>query len=345
MSDSRNDVRAAEQKNSPRSVSPSLQAPSNEGVLCYLITGGTGFLGSHLTRSLLRAGHRVRAYARGEHGHEALERSVPAGERARLSTLLGAVEDLDRLRLAMRGVDYVIHAAAQKIVPLAEYDPGSCLRSNVSGTMNVALAALEANVRRAVLISTDKASAPATVYGASKLCGERAWLAANRYSAGARPEYVAVRYGNVWRSRGSVLEAWDTARGRGEIPGITDPRCTRFHFRLEQAAEFVLQALHEAKPGDLWVPRLPTYKLGDLWRAYAKHHDEDGPPRPIGLRLAEKMHESLISENESSACARKDERKYVLRPGEIHEQGGWSYHSGGETWRLGVEDLVREMSG
>lgn len=324
-------------------VSPSLQAPPKGGVLCYLITGGTGFLGSYLCKLLLSQGHKVRAYARSEHGHEALERSIPQEQRPRLSNLLGAVEDLDRLRLAMRGVDRVIHAAAQKVVPLAEYDPGSCIRTNISGTMNVALACLEAKVKRAVLVSTDKASAPATVYGATKLAAERAWLASNRYSAGEAPEYLAVRYGNVWKSKGSVLHAWDASRAIGKTPGITDVRCTRYHFRLEDAAAFVLDALEHGSPGDLWIPRLPIYSLGDLWRAYAQHSGESDPPRPIGLRIAEKLHESLISPNESSSVKSKDERKYVLRPGEIHEQGGWEYNSGMERWRLSVPQLVEEM--
>ena len=306
----------------------------------YLVTGATGFLGSEITRHLLSQGHKVRAFARNEHGHEALERSIPDEQKGRFSTLLGSVEDVSRLTRACRGVTYVIHAAAQKIVPLAEYDPGACIGTNVWGTQNVSRACLDAGVRRAVFVSTDKASSPATLYGASKLCAERVWLGSNRYSAGSGCEYVAVRYGNVWASKGSVLEAWAGSKGKLKI---TDPQCTRFHIHRHEAVSFVLDALAHALPGELWIPKLPTYRIGNLCMAFRRAFNLPAQPEIVGLRLAEKLHEDLISPHESIACKSQDEHKYILEPGRIHEQGGWGYSSGMPGHQLSVEELTREV--
>lgn len=305
----------------------------------YLITGATGFLGSSLTTHLLALGHKVRAYARSEHGHESLRALVKEEHLPRLSSLLGAVEDLDRLRLAMRGVDRVIHAAAQKVVPLGEYDPRSCIKTNVEGTMNVALACLEAKVKRAAFISSDKASAPATVYGACKLASERSWLGANRYSAGTSTEYVAVRYGNCWLSSGSVIHAWRKAEASGLPIQITDPNCTRFHITLKEACKLILDALEHADPGTLWIPRLPSYRLGDLGNAFRAAYGIQRQPQIMGLRMAEKLHESMISEDESPCVRSEDEGHYVLEPGKVYRKGRPAYTSGSNEWRLSVTAL------
>lgn len=313
------------------SALPSRPASDEETIL---ITGGTGFLGSLLTAHLLKLGHKVRVYARSEHGHERLASKTPVDARKRLSTCLGSVEDVSRLSRALSGVSMAIHAAAQKIVPLAEYDPGACVATNVSGTANVIEACLRAGVKRAVLVSTDKASAPYTVYGASKLCAERLWIAANSYSAGRSTEFFAVRYGNVWGSRGSVLEAWTKQiQKSGEIE-VTHPSCTRWHITASQACEFVLTALKQASPGDLWIPKLPRYALGTLAQAFG------GKVKEIGLRLAEKKHEDLISEHESCSVRDQDAHKFILRPGEVHEDGGWAYRSSASDARsLTIEEL------
>lgn len=304
----------------------------------YLITGGTGFLGSHLTKHLLTQGHKVRVYARSEHGHERLSQLIPQEQRPRLSTLLGAVEDLGRLRIALRGVDHVIHAAAQKIVPIAEYDPGRCVATNVDGTANVIDACLSLGVRSAVLVSSDKAAAPYTVYGATKLCAERLWLAANRYSAGGFPAFMACRYGNVWGSKGSVLETWAGEQEAGKPISITYPNCTRWHITVEQAIKVVLEALHEHEAGDLVIPKMPRYTLGHLAEAFG------GPSKVVGLRLAEKKHEDLISEHESCSVKTQDDACFVLRPGELHEEGGWSYRSSAATARaLSVDELRKAV--
>jgi UDP-N-acetylglucosamine 4,6-dehydratase len=272
----------------------------------YLITGGCGFLGSAITQHLLGQGHKVRVYSRSEHAHEKLIQSIPEDQRSRLTSTLGAVEDYPRLLKALRRVDLVIHAAAQKCIPLAEADPGACLSTNVQGSRNVADACLEAGVKRAVLVSTDKASSPATLYGASKLCAERLWLASNRYSAGQGTEYLAVRYGNVFASQGSVLHAWVDAKERGQALKITHPDCTRFHIHRHEAVAFVLDALVHAAPGELWIPKLPTYRIGNLCMAFRRAFNIPAQPEVVGLRLAEKLHEDLISPHESIACKRKE---------------------------------------
>lgn len=310
----------------------------------YLVTGGTGSLGTALTKHLLSAGHKVRAFARNEHGHERLSTSIPEVHRSDLSCLIGAVEDLERLKRAVHGCDYVIHAAAQKAIPLAEYNPTECVGTNIRGSCNVITACLgEGAVKRAVLVSTDKASSPATLYGGTKFVAERLWLNANRYSAGNPPHFVAVRYGNVWASNGSVIHAWKKQASSGQAIEITDPQCTRFHITLGEAVSFVLAALHGAAAGELWVPRLPSYRLGDLGQAYRTVFDLHNQPTISGLRLSEKLHESMISPDESSSLKAEDDSHYTLEPGVIHRKGGMSYTSGSNQHRLGVEALTEEI--
>ena len=310
------------------------------GPSVYGITGGTGSLGTSLTLHLLSQGHRVRAYARNEHGHEKLIQAVPSEQRSRLSSTIGAVEDAGRLRRALQGVDYVIHAAAQKSIPLAEYSPRECTFTNIVGSCNVIEACLDAKVKRAVLVSTDKASSPATLYGGTKFVAERLWLNGNRYSAGNEPHFVAVRYGNVFASQGSVIHAW---KKQGEQITLTDSQCTRFHIKLADAVEFVLAALHHACPGELWVPKLPSYRLGDLASAFRNVFGLKQNVEIAGLRLSEKLHESMVSSDESSSLKAEDDTHFTLEPGVIHRKGGMSYTSGSNTHRLGVEALTEEI--
>jgi UDP-N-acetylglucosamine 4,6-dehydratase len=318
------------------SVLPTLPSPSEKRV--YLITGGTGSLGTELTKVLLAQGHKVRALARSEHGHERLRAQIPQELHPQLSSLVGAVEDLQRLHLASRGADYVIHAAAQKAIPLAEYNPRECTLTNIVGTLNVIDACLNNGVKRAVFVSTDKASAPATLYGFTKATAERLWLGANHYSAGNEPHFAAVRYGNCWMSQGSVLHVWKKQAEKGSIE-ITDPTCTRFHLMLSQAVAFVLEALHAANPGELWVPKIPSYRLGDLAHAFRLAHKIEQQPVINGLRLSEKRHESMISEDESASLKCEEDLHYVLEPGAVHRKGGFTYNSGANEWKLNVESL------
>jgi UDP-N-acetylglucosamine 4,6-dehydratase len=258
------------------------------------------------------------------------------GKPSRLSPIIGAVEDLDRLRLAMRRVTHVIHAAAQKVVPLAEYNPWQCLQTNVSGSYNVVRSCLDTGVSHAVLVSTDKASAPATLYGASKLAAERLWTGSASYSAGSSTVFSAVRYGNVWRSKGSVIERWESS----DQIEITDPQMTRFHLTLSEAVSFVLEASADGEPGELRIPRIPSYRLGDLALAYQSLSSK--PTKIIGIRKSEKRHESLISIDESISAQQPAPRaSYVsLYPGRVLSDGDWDYTSGSNTHRLSVGALT-----
>lgn len=319
-----------------------LSAPSQQHV--YLITGATGSLGTQITNALLAQGHKVRAYARNEHRHEALVASVPIASRDRLSSLLGSVEDRSRLDRAIQGCDYVIHAAAQKIVPISEYNPIECVGTNVIGTINVLNACLDAGVTRAVFVSSDKSVQASTQYGITKACGERVWLGGNQYSGGKPPYFMAVRYGNCWDSQGSVVRAFQRQSATGPL-SLTSPECTRFHWMVADAVAFVIKALHTAAPGELWVPKLPSYKLDDLATAFMNATEMSKPYSVSGLRTAEKLHEVMISEDESSTIASASDTHYVLTPGHSHSSDRWSYNSGANKWRVGrrdLEELIRE---
>lgn len=308
----------------------------------YLITGATGSLGTQLTKTLLGEGHKVRAFARNEHSHDKLEREIPKEQKEGFSSLVGAVEDAGRLRRACQGADFVIHAAAQKAIGLAEHNPIECIQTNIQGTINVLNACLDAGVKRAVFVSSDKASSPATLYGGSKFVAERLWLNGNRYSAGKPPHFVAVRYGNVFASQGSVMHAWQKQAQYGVLE-VTDPQCTRFHIQLSGAVAFVLSALQTAQPGELWIPKLPSYRLGDLAKAFGIAFDLPKQPEVTGLRLSEKLHESMISADESASLKRELDTHFVLEPGVVHRKQGFSYTSGTNSWRLGIEALTEEI--
>ena len=301
----------------------------------YAISGGTGTLGTALAKLLLSQGHKVRAIARNEHGHEKLAKACD--NHSHLSTIVGDVLDKDRLTLALEGCDYLIHAAAMKVIPLCEYSPIEAIRTNIDGTINAALAALSCStIKRAAFISTDKACSPSTLYGATKLCGERLWLDANRYCPKS-PRFVAVRYGNVMGSNGSVLHIWEEQAKSGTIT-VTEPKATRFHFRLSDAVAFVLGALHKAAPGELWVPRLRAYRVGDLAAVAHPSCRMD----VTGIRPGEKLHESMISEHES-IDARPEDSHYVLTPGVHQGSGGWSFHSGLPSVTMSMAEIREEL--
>ena len=305
----------------------------------YAITGATGSLGTALTHHLLAQGHKVRAIARNQHGHEKLERSLPLDQRGRLSCLVGDILDKDRLTLAFDGADYVIHAAAAKVIPLCEYSPIEAIRTNIDGMINAALASVACqSVKRAVFVSSDKAASPANSYGASKLLGERVWLRSNSYIP-ASPKFVAVRYANVFGSSGSVMLIWREQAAAGKKLTVTDPSATRFHLQMADAVALVLRVLHHAAPGELWVPKLPTYNVGDLARVVA-----DGAPIDVtGIRPGEKIHETMVTEHES-LDARDEGDHYVLTPGIHQSGGGWTFHSGTPVLRMSRERLREEVA-
>ena len=304
----------------------------------YLITGFTGSLGSVLTKRLLSEGHKVRGVARGEHRIEALVKSIPDEHRSRLSPFVGDVRDRYRMWRAFEGVEYVIHGAALKVVGRCEYDPEEAVRTNIDGVFSVINAALDCGVKRAVFISSDKACLPVNLYGMTKAVAERSWLAANRYSAGKGTEFVAVRYGNIFSSNGSVVPVWKEQMKNGPIT-ITDGEATSFHFQLNDALDFVVKALHESNVGDLRVPFLPSYRLRDLAEVVAPGH----PQNVIGLQLGEKRHELMVNSHES-IYAKKCDGYYTLTPGTIQNAKEFEYNSGANTWRLGIAALKEEFN-
>lgn len=310
---------------------------ADSGRLTYLITGGTGTLGTAFTHRLIRAGHRVRVFARSEFGHERLDASVPAELKPRLSSIVGDVRDRHRIKRAMEGVDIVIHAAAMKRIGLCEYNPWEAVEINVAGTHNVAQAVIDCDVSRAIFVSSDKARSPCTHYGACKLAAEKLWLASNAYLGPRGGRFVAVAYGNVMGSRGSALHVFREQARHGTF-FVTDRRCTRFHIRLGQAVDFIMRVQKEAAPGELWIPALPSFRVIDLAQAISPSTEMDF----VGLRANEKIHEVLISEDEATHAQTFPDR-YILTPNKQQGDGGWSLHSGRNTWRLSVQAIRDEI--
>ena len=306
-----------------------------------LITGGTGSFGQHCVRVLLeRAQHeRIVVFSRDELKQWRMRRAF--GDDERLRFFIGDVRDAQRLRRAFAGVHQVIHAAALKQVPAAEYNPGEAVKTNVHGAECVIEAALDCGVRRIIALSTDKAVNPVNLYGATKLCAERLFIAGNAY-AGANPtRFSAVRYGNVIGSRGSVVELFQEQARRGELE-ITDPRMTRFWLTLEQGVNFVLDRLDRMSGGEVYVPKIPSMGIGDLAEAIAPA----AALRVVGIRLGEKLHETLVSEDEARLALEYPDR-FTIYPGGIPQNtgmgkplaDGFSYRSDTNPVRLTIEQL------
>lgn len=276
-----------------------------------LITGGAGAFGTALARRLLDTSvERIVIYSRGEFRQAMMHQELlPFDRYERLRMMIGDVRDKDRLRRAMRGVDTVFHAAALKRIETANYNPDELVRTNVVGTQNVIDAAMDAGVKRAAFLSTDKAYQPISPYGHSKALAECMFFAANNMRGSDGPKFVGTRYGNVWKSTGSVVPMWESilASGRDTVP-VTDPGCTRFFMRMDEAVDLVLKAIEEL-PDDVLIPTLPAYRLGDLAEAMGAKMNE------IGLPIWEKLHESM-SEGNSSDKARRmsvDELREALK--------------------------------
>lgn len=307
---------------------------------CVLITGGTGSLGTALSFRLVEEGFRVRTLSRSEAGRGKLKNTIGRMKlyAENISIQAGDICDPNRLKMAFRGVDYVVHAAALKRIDDCEYDPVETMRVNVGGTMNVIEASVHAKVRKAILISTDKACAPSTLYGASKLCAERMWLSANCYE----PHFLGLRYGNVFGSNGSVIHAFSEQRKTGQLR-LTDPTATRFHITLDGAVDLVQTAIKIGRAGELHIPRLPSYTLSDLAAAFMAEHAMDWKASDvIGLRASEKQHELLISRDESESVASKDDGRYVLEPAKVFPAlDRWEYSSGTNGQRMTVDQLRR----
>lgn len=276
-----------------------------------LVTGATGSFGRRFLATILKhhKPKRIVIYSRDELKQFEMQQQ-PEFQDPRLRYFIGDVRDVERLEMAMRGIDIVIHAAALKQVPTAEYNPFECIRTNVHGAENVVQASIRTGVRKVVALSTDKASNPVNLYGASKLASDKIFIAANSLSGERGPRFSVVRYGNVMGSRGSVIELYRRLvnEGADSLP-ITDERMTRFWITLQQGVDFVLSSLKMMRGGEIYVPKIPSMRVVDLAAALGPGL----PTRIIGIRPGEKLHEMMISEDDARTTLELDDR-YVIEP-------------------------------
>lgn len=276
-----------------------------------LITGGTGSFGQAFVRmALLRfKPHKLIVFSRDELKQYEMAQTFPDTVYPCMRYFIGDVRDADRLEMAMRDVDIVIHAAALKHVPAAEYNPFECIRTNVHGAENVVKAAIRSGVSKVVALSTDKAANPANLYGASKLASDKIFVAANNLSSG-HPHFSVVRYGNVMGSRGSVVPFFRRLikEGVDSLP-ITDPRMTRFWITIEQGVNFVLSSLELMQGGEIFVPKIPSTKITELADVMAPRL----PHKVVGIRPGEKLHEVMITEDDARATLELGDR-YLIQP-------------------------------
>jgi len=278
----------------------------NESIL---ITGGTGSFGQMFVKTLLEkySPKRVIVYSRDELKQSEMK-SNPLLQNPALRFFLGDVRDRERLYLAMRDVDYVVHAAALKQVPAAEYNPHEFIKTNVNGATNVVEASLRAGVKKVVALSTDKAVNPVNLYGATKLCSDKVFIAANSYAGDSGTIYSVVRYGNVVGSRGSVIPLFVKQRESGVLT-ITKPEMTRFLITLQKGVDFVLESLESMVGGELFVPKIPACSVADIANVVAPNAKWE----TIGMRPGEKMHEILIPEDEARNVLEFDNH-FVVQP-------------------------------
>ncbi len=262
-----------------------------------LITGGTGSLGKALTKRIFKDFPNVKrlvVFSRDEQKQFLMAQEFPKDQYPAIRFFIGDVRDKERLTRAFKGIDYVIHAAAMKHVHLAEYNPSECIKTNVNGAENVIHAALETNVKSVVALSTDKACAPINLYGATKLTSDKLFVAANNIKGWNEIKFSVVRYGNVMGSNGSVIPFFLKKRKDGFLP-ITDSNMTRFNITLNQGVDMVLHALDQAWGGEIFIPKIPSYKIMDIAQAIAPNVEH----KVIGIRPGEKVHEEMITPSDS----------------------------------------------
>ena len=262
-----------------------------------LITGGTGSFGQKFVETIFSIYpdvRRVVVYSRDELKQFEMSHKFPGKKYSAMRYFIGDVRDGERLKRACEGIDIIVHAAALKQVPTAEYNPMECIKTNILGAESVINAALSCNVQHVVALSTDKAAAPINLYGATKLCSDKLFVAANNIRGGRDLKFSVVRYGNVMGSRGSVIPFFINKRKTGTIP-ITDGHMTRFNISLEEGVDMVLFALENHWGGEIWVPKIPSYKILDLAKAIAPECRIEN----TGIRPGEKIHEEMITEADS----------------------------------------------
>ena len=275
-----------------------------------LITGGTGSFGKRFTDVVLNryTPKKLIIFSRDELKQFEMHAKWGEDKYPNIRYFIGDVRDRDRLYRAFDGVDVVVHAAALKQVPAAEYNPIEAVKTNVLGAANVIDAAIDRGVQRVVALSTDKAASPINLYGATKLCSDKLFVAANSYSGTHKTRFSVVRYGNVVGSRGSVVPFFLNRRKTGKLP-ITDPRMTRFWITLDQGVEFVLASLERMTGGEIFVPKIPSMKLTDLARVIGP----DCELEIVGKRPGEKVHELMVGEDDASNTVEHD-RYYAILP-------------------------------
>lgn len=262
-----------------------------------LITGGTGSLGKQLVKTILSKWPQVKKliiFSRDEQKQFQMNMEYPSIPGGNIRYFIGDVRDAERLRRAFKGVDYVIHAAAMKHVHIAEYNPMECVMTNVMGAENVITAALDCGVQNVVALSTDKAAAPINLYGATKLCSDKLFVAANNIKGNSNIKFSVVRYGNVMGSNGSVIPFFMQKKKTGVLP-ITEPSMTRFNISLQEGADLVIHAMEHAWGGEIFVPKIPSYKITEVAKAIGPECKMD----VIGIRPGEKIHEEMITESDS----------------------------------------------
>lgn len=323
-----------------------------------LVTGGTGSFGKMLVQTLLtrKDVERIVVFSRDELKQFEMANSEQLRPHMdRLRFFLGDVRDLQRLEMAMEGIDVVVHAAALKQVPAAEYNPFEAIKTNVIGGQNVIDACRRSGVKRVIALSTDKAAAPINLYGATKLCSDKLFVAANNYVGQHDTRFAVVRYGNVMGSRGSVIPFFLQQREKGVLP-ITDERMTRFSITLQQGVDFVLACLDRMWGGELFVPKIPSYRILDVAAAVAP----ECTTNVIGIRPGEKLHEEMITSTDALNTIEFDDYFVILpstplwdtekfrqesaaKPGQ-QVADSFSYNSGTNPHFLTIDELKQLVS-
>ena len=303
-----------------------------------LVTGGTGSFGRYFVKAVLERYRpkRLIVFSRDEVKQHDMAQDATPDDMKVLRFFIGDVRDCDRLEMAMREVDIVIHAAALKQIPAAEYNPFECIKNNVYGAENVMQAAIRTGVKQVVALSTDKAASPVNLYGASKLASDKIFVAANNLVGSVGTRFSVVRYGNVLGSRGSVVPVFQKliAEGAKTLP-ITDPRMTRFWITLDQGVAFVLSCLPMMRGGEIFVPKIPSMKVVDMATVLAP----DLPHEVVGIRPGEKLHEVMITEDDAVSTMELSDR-FVIEPA-IHL---WNWESSATDGRKPVAEGFRYAS-
>lgn len=319
-----------------------------------LVTGGTGSFGKKFIETILTKYPDVKkviVYSRDELKQYEMSQVFSQQKYPQMRYFIGDVRDGERLKRACEGVDIIIHAAALKQVPTAEYNPMECINTNIFGAENVINAALDCGVQKVVALSTDKAAAPINLYGATKLCSDKLFIAANNMKGKRNLSFSVVRYGNVLGSRGSVVPFFLKMKQTGVLP-ITDERMTRFNITLEEGVNMVLYALENAWGGELFVPKIPSYKIGDVAEAIGPKCKQE----IVGIRPGEKLHEEMITESDSLNtldCG----KYYVIIPSHPHWNkdeyiktfkakyvpAGFKYNSGENTEWISAQELRAQI--